>query len=331
MVSAFFQRRVNKVTNSCRRCYFLCFLVSNNKSFAMLIAGKKVLIFIFMTIPTVDAGVTVDRKGRGLTSVPEDLDVRVTALDLSHNSIARLAKLSLRNLTFLQKLYLISNNMTAIEDRTFDNIVNLKILDLKLNKLAKIPISFGPAEFSLKKIYLDNALQVDAFINLTFTGFINLIHLTMKKNADLPNHVITTLPPSLQVMDMSECNLEYIPPGNMTNLKKLVLKDNHLQTVPDLYDLPLTSISLTGNPLECNKSLCWLRMWDLTKPRPLTLLGTCETPEELDGVQLQYVDPVALHCFEGNLFCRQVNIVGCFHIVCLSVCPGRSIDQSVDA
>ena len=267
--------------------------------------GEAAMLLFLVTIRTITAGLTIILVSRQFTSVPQDIDVNLTRLNLNSNNISRLTKLSLRNFIFLQELFIMANDMRIIEDGTFDNNLRLKALRLDQNKLEKIPISFGSAESSLAKLHLEHALQEEAYMNFNLTVLRNLNYLDMKKNTNSPSHIFSTLPWDIKILYMSECNLDYIPPGNLENFKHLALvylENNHLQTVPDLYDLPLTSINLGGNPLQCNKSLCWLRMWDLTKPRPLPHLGMCATPGHLAGRQLQAVDPAVLRCFEGKSF-----------------------------
>ena len=301
-------RYVHEIKYCCRPHCFVLFLifgaVTPSTAFIMLLTGKEAGIFILaVTIRTITAGLTITLVSRQFTSVPQDIDVNLTRLNLNSNNISRLTKLSLRNFIFLQDLYMVANDLRVIEDGAFDNNPRLKLLYLDQNKLEKIPISFGSAESSLEKIHLQDALQEEVYVNFNLTGLRNLNYLNIQKNANLPNHVFTTLPGNIEFLYMAECNLKYIPPGNLENLKNLAfmyIEQNQLQTVPDLYDLPLTFIYLGGNPLECNKSLCWIRMWDLTKPRPLLHLGVCATPGHLAGRQLQAVDPAVLRCFEGK-------------------------------
>ena len=96
--------------------------------------------------------------------------------------------------------------------------------------------------------------------------------------------------------------LERLPDiGFMLQLSELKVPYNNLASLPDLYHLPLRILLLTGNPLSCNKSLCWVRMWPWTKELPVLGEPSCEEPTALRGVKLMDVHPTLMHCYEGKI------------------------------
>ena len=69
--------------------------------------------------------------------------------------------------------------------------------------------------------------------------------------------------------------------------KQQYLANKRLLTMPDMYRLPLTKLQMSRNPLVCDQSLCWIRMWPWMKtPSYITDDIRCETPDFLHGVLL---------------------------------------------
>ena len=90
--------------------------------------------------------------------------------------------------------------------------------------------------------------------------------------------------------------------SHLISLETLHIHDNALVTIPDIYELSITKINLKDNPLVCDKALCWVRMWDYTKP-PIDVenseKGLCAEPTDLRGL-LMDVHPVVMKCYEGT-------------------------------
>ena len=90
-------------------------------------------------------------------------------------------------------------------------------------------------------------------------------------------------------------------------LKLLYLKNNRLSSIPDLYHLPLRRLSVTENPMVCNQSLCWIRMWPWVKTSYMNADDMkCETPPVLQGVLLSDINPVTLGCHNGTYYQQEV-------------------------
>ena len=219
--------------------------------------------------------------------------------------------------------------LKVIEDGAFDHNNKLKTLDFmhNVNALEYLPISFGHP--NLADISFWGALNKDIrnfdLRNLTALRRLNiglckmgsldpsklpqdLDWLVLKFNPlhDLPDLAPHT--PNLTRLIASETQLSYIPDyilSGLMKLEELHLNKNHLRTIPDLYHLPLAVLYLWGNPLECNQSLCWVRMWNYRKPVALSMPGgaVCTYPAAMGGTRLAQVNPVDMGCFEGKLPC----------------------------
>ena len=275
----------------------------------------------------VSSEVDIDLSDQDLSHIPPDIDIAVSSLNLDSNRISILTKWSLYNFTDLRFLYLQFNAMSVIEDGAFDTNSKLEVLKLSNNVLTKLPSSFGAATYSLQIFKATLAIKPEAFKYLNFTNFNNILWISLGNNKGLPGNVITKYSKSIEVLGLFKCNIETIPDlsiyvphvrtlglqqnalanihgkgiGKLMELMNLRLDSNQLQSVPDLFHLPLRSLKLTDNPLECNQSLCWLRMWVWFKPGPKDTDATvCAAPDTLRGRKLCDVDPVILRCYQGN-------------------------------
>ena len=86
-------------------------------------------------------------------------------------------------------------------------------------------------------------------------------------------------------------------------LTRINMKNNEFSTVPDLYHLPLTHLKLARNPLVCNRSLCWIRMWPWAKASLLDVDGiTCGLTGVPHSVLLTDINPATLDCHHGKYY-----------------------------
>ena len=87
----------------------------------------------------------------------------------------------------------------------------------------------------------------------------------------------------------------------MLQLNELKIDNNNLDSLPDLYHLPLKILLLTGNPWACDMTLSWVRMWPWAKLLPVLGNPVCAKPAELYGMQLMSVKPTQMHCYNGKV------------------------------
>ena len=84
---------------------------------------------------------------------------------------------------------------------------------------------------------------------------------------------LSTYAPNITSIEITDNNISYISPELMSGLKQLNKFDigsNQLETIPDLYDKPLQLLIIDENPISCNVSLCWVRLWAQKKTEALT-------------------------------------------------------------
>ena len=221
---------------------------------------------------------------------------------------------------------MIGGRLKVIQDGAFDHNNKLETLNFNYNSYALeyLPISFGHtnlAEISFWEAFNKNTINFD-LRNLTALRTLNvgLCKMEILDPSKLPQDLdwlvlnfnpLQNLPdlaphtPNLTHLGAFETKLSYIPDyiiSGLMKLEELWLNNNNLRTIPDLYHLPLASLYLDGNPLECNQSLCWIRMWNYKKPLALSMpnAAVCENPLSLSGKELMQVHPVDLGCFEGK-------------------------------
>ena len=97
------------------------------------------------------------------------------------------------------------------------------------------------------------------------------------------------------------CHLTNLPDmSQLVKLKELFIFNNKFIAIPDLYHLSLKTILWAGNPLHCDKSLCWVRMWNSARPKNLNLdVYSCASPPDVSGIRLTDIHPVEMKCYEG--------------------------------
>ena len=265
-------------------------------------------------------------KTSGLTVVPENLNTNVEELILFNNKIENITRSSLANYRNLIKLDLRYNSLRYIYDSSFDHNPKLRILELNVNFLRYIPAYLGPAQTSMVDIDFWRAMEIE-LVNLNFSKLSSLKKLNLGANrikiydgSNLPRNLeifflrlgeLEVMPnfalyaPNITLIKIALNNLSHIPDKFMSGLKHLHsfnVDDNKLETIPDLYDYPLINLRLSNNPLSCNQSLCWVRLWARKKPAPLAGLeeAVCSSTSYFGGQNLMHVDPVQMECYKGG-------------------------------
>ncbi len=190
---------------------------------------------------------------------------QIVYLDLSHNRIR-----SIRNSTFsycdkLQRLYLQYNNLSEIEPSAFVSVHSLQILNLAHNRLTYVSEHLFADMTSLSELYLNNNLisQIEANVFLTVER--------------------------VEILNLAHNRLSHVPEdlfADMSSLRELHLNDNALRHLnADIFVVRsaiLSTVTLGGNPWDCNCELDPLRLW-LKKYGNITLDlqdATCSGQEQ---------------------------------------------------
>ena len=273
--------------------------------------------------------VALDLSSQNLSRIPNTTVIppTVASLILNYNDIERIFADDLTLFTELRMLLMIEVGLKVIEDGAFDSNNKLEQINFQNNKhlLEYFPSSFAPLKLSLTYLNMWASLHMNVvnfdfrelnaleWLNIGFSKMVGLdpsklpqrlhvLYLNYNALYNFPNFVPHA--PNLRELYAPSTRLSHIPDEVISGLKKLQtlhLYDNNLRTLPDLYHLPLVDLALRDNPLNCNQSLCWVRMWNFKKPSALSIdAAVCKDPLALDGTPLVQVNPVDLGCFEGE-------------------------------
>ena len=198
-------------------------------------------------------------------------------------------------LIYVKEILLNNNKLTLMPNLSHMPLLwDLWIYD---NLIQEVPRSHISGLVSLKNLLMDR--------NLLHT-MPNFSYLTKLEELSLTENCITNVPastllgiPKLLKLRLNKNKISVL--GDITSLwARLYLQNNNLTTLPDLYNMELKTLMLKGNPLSCNQSLCWLRMWPWNKPLPTLDNVFCATPSDMTEVQAVRVHPTKLQCFNGT-------------------------------
>ena len=176
----------------------------------------------------------------------------------------------------LEELYLQNNYIPHAHELAFSGMVALRIMSIANNRLDSMP-------------------------QLNYTVSLEELYLETNMIPCVPQHTLADLR-HLRILYLHSNQLQYLSDVSFIGvLEDVRLHNNCLTTVPDLYNLPLVTLTLAENPLVCNQSLCWIRMWPWFKV-PIALDAiTCGSPASFSGSVLMDVHPVLLHCYRGKM------------------------------
>lgn len=162
-------------------------------------------------------------------------------LNLSFNKINKIEKL--QELKNLSKLTLSVNQITSIEN--LESNTNLKEVWLNSNKISVI--NFPVKSVSLERLSLSYN-QISKIENLD--GLINLTSLYIGKNKITKIENLNGLK-KLRVLTLEQNQIKKIENINsLTELSYLNLEGNRIEGIKNLTNPSLTSIFLSGNPLD---------------------------------------------------------------------------------
>ena len=286
------------------------------------------LIYLWLWIkgPTA-ALIQENHKDSGLTTVPEILNIDVEYLILSKNSIYDITNTSLVSYPKLIRLDMDRNGLKRIHNGAFSNNPALQNLHFSYNSIVYIADDFGPARNSLVEARFFMAVKTPTELeNMDFRHFPKLKmlliggnHLRKIDGNNLPDSLnyfalgwgyLTTMPnfriytPNISTIKLNQNSISHIPGESILGLRleELNVQSNNIETIPDLYDHPLHALRIGNNPLCCNESLCWVRLWGRKKPALLNGLSSavCSSPSSLENSLLQEADPVEMGCYKGQ-------------------------------
>ena len=246
-------------------------------------------------------------------------------LNLGKNPVEYISPNAFRNNLVLRQIILYEHRLVTIPEKfgeVADSLVTLYMRVKGKHTLKSMNFTDYP---NLDWMTLKNTRPADGIITLknlssftrmhseycALTSFPNLSEAPNLAIAYLTQGLFTSIPPQylagltrLKKLVLGFGKLNSLPAmDKMSSLQDLNVETNNLTTLPHLYHLPLQTLTIRGNPLVCDKVLCWVRMWPFMKRRDPVTDSTntiCSSPSEAAGTPLMERHPVAMECYKGK-------------------------------
>ncbi len=189
------------------------------------------------------------RECQGLTSIPANIPGEAGGVYIAGNTIHTLRANDFIHLTHCTELWLSYNEINEIQVGAFTGLTALEVLDLEKNKITIIEPGTFSGLTALRRLYMNHNVISEIQSGL-FTGLTALEDLSLSGN-----------------------NISHIEPGTFSGLPALTwlsLHSNALTTLPwtvfgsvgnpgNINHPARLVFSLSGNPLRCDTSLCWIK------------------------------------------------------------------------
>uniref|UniRef100_A0A1B6M7N2 LRRNT domain-containing protein n=1 Tax=Graphocephala atropunctata TaxID=36148 RepID=A0A1B6M7N2_9HEMI len=214
---------------------------------------------------------SVSCVARRLDNIDLSIPRRVQSLDLSNNSISVLEDRGFQDLGLVEIVELVMrhNSIRTIGLHSFTGLTYLQSVDLTGNNLYQI----------LPWTFHDNS---------------NLKSVSLSGNP--LGHIVSPGPfldiPSLEALELSNCNFAHFPQdafSALPSLRRLDISRNELISI-DIYSLQflytLEELDVTKNPWPCNTNLRNLK--DYLDGKSGRLVGSsCDLPERLQEIEMK--------------------------------------------
>jgi Leucine-rich repeat (LRR) protein len=221
------------------------------------------------------AVVQFDQENQGLTEIPsESFTPNITEVILDTNSISSIGDAAFASTPLLDTLSIKVNDLTFISSSAFAGTV-LRVLKIIENQMTYIP-DLSSVNLTLEEVHA----QKNAISDIA-----NLTGLVALKKVYLVTNLLAAVPPGL---------LFTLPSIVYLNLGK-----NSITTLEDLTPLGSQAVTfdIPTNPIDCNCSMVWVTRLPSTS---VVLTGTCDSPVDLNGVDLNALNRSIL-CNEGGI------------------------------
>ena len=262
----------------------------------------------------------------GNSEMFDDLSILPSSLYFFRGSDGTLPTMpDLRYIPNVAQVFYYNSAMEQIPQQHINTNTKVTALHLAINKLTSIP-NFSHMSL-LETLWLEeNLLQEVPRDHIS--GLVSLVTFKLKINLLVAMPNVSYLA-QLEQLDVSENDITVVPESTLLGIPKLLklklndnkisvlgdisalwaevrLENNNLTTLPDLYNMRLEELTLEGNPLSCNQSLCWLRMWPWSKTLPTLDDALCSTSSDLNELKAMRVHPTQMQCFNGMVLVIQM-------------------------
>ena len=201
------------------------------------------------------------------------------------------------------------NNVIGFSQMKLNRFTSLSHLAIK----GIIGVDFDSLNFPISLYFLRfGYMKLVTFPNLTFARFPNLNYVNAMWNTfqEGSNFRGVTGAVEFIVFDYSHlCSADGLE--LLSNLRKIYIMNNNLETIPDLLSLPkLKRLYIKGNTrMKCDQRMCWRRLWERVK-RPLRYYDDviCVEPPLLAGYAMSKINPKFMQCSNGKWFSKDCNL-----------------------
>ncbi|XP_041727934.1 trophoblast glycoprotein-like [Coregonus clupeaformis] len=260
---------------------------------------------------------TVKCVNQGLFAVPQTLPANTKTLFITGNNISHLTAGSFPvTLEQLTDLYLTGNQVELVDHNVFNNLPNLRLLDLSNNRILNFSAQAFPdynklLDLNLSRAFYNHTSMDELFSLLRSGGALQLTSLDLSNNdlVVLPEGMFSHLS-NLTILNLQNNSLIFIRNGTLSvpPLRELDLRDNALRELPNttLMDFSLKpglQVHLAGNPWRCDCNIedlvAWLKSSEQVTDKQNM---TCSDPEVLRQLPLLQIEHLELECtFSGEM------------------------------
>uniref|UniRef100_A0A3Q4G0U0 Toll-like receptor 13-like n=1 Tax=Neolamprologus brichardi TaxID=32507 RepID=A0A3Q4G0U0_NEOBR len=166
-----------------------------------------------------------------LTAIPDDIPGNAVSLNLSSNDISNISRMDLGGLSKLEALYVKNNWILQIDDGTFVDLVELKVLDLGENLLTALTKNMFQGLSKLETISLNNNV-------ISFTSPVVFQPLVILHLVDLSNNYLHQISDIDYIVKLPTLQHLIITHNNFTSFQS---DDLHVNT-SNLLTLSLDSV-----------------------------------------------------------------------------------------
>ncbi|XP_071852329.1 uncharacterized protein [Apostichopus japonicus] len=235
----------------------------------------------------------VNCSSLGLTLPPSNFPSKTNILLLNENNLTALPEPLFSDMISLQNLSLSQNNLTPLPEYIFSDMISLQRLDLSANSLWSLQINTFSSLENIQKLLL-NQNNLTALPEHIFSDLISLQYLNLGKNklGSLPMHIFSNLS-KLERLYLDNNKLGSLQMhifSNLSNLEELSLSQNNLTALPEYIFSDM--ISLQRLDLSANSS------WSLQ-------INTFST---LENIQKLFLNQNNLRALPEHIFSNLISL-----------------------
>ena len=221
---------------------------------------------------------------------------QLETLNVCYHEVTLILDSHIQGLDSLTTLYLCAGKLNVLPRLSL--LKNLVKLIGGANPLTEIPRNKIEGLDKLKTLSFSSC-QIQVMPNISYLPSLQMVYLQKNRIHYILNGTLRGLP-SLYLLDLGENMISQTDGLQHITLGRMFLNDNQLTVLPDLFDMQISILEIGNNPLVCNQSLCWLRMWPWFRSYTRIDSPMCRQPPDLNETIVMNIHPVVLKCYNGE-------------------------------